>query len=133
MKLTTKSEYTLLLLLELARKKNEVYVDLQTLCKETEVPHKYAEHLFSVLKKQHIVKGKRGSKGGYLLARPAEKISLAEIIRLMDGALAATDTVSDHFYSLTPIAKEKKVLKVFREIRDYVSNKLENITIADLA
>ena len=133
MKLTTKSEYTLLLLLALVRKKNETPVDLEKLCKNTEVPYKYAENLFSLLKKQNIVRGKRGPKGGYQLARPAEEISLAEIIRLMDGPLAATDTVSKYFYSKTPITKEIKLTKVFQEIRDFVSNKLENLSIADLA
>ena len=133
MKLTTKSEYTLLLLLALARKVKETPVDLERLCKESEVPYKYAEQLFSVLKKQNIVKGKRGPQGGYLLARPPEEISLAEIVRLMDGPLAATDTVSTHFYSKTPINKEVKLTQVFQEIRDFVSDKLENLSIADLA
>jgi len=67
------------------------------------------------------------------LAKPASEVSVAEIIRLMDGALAATDSVSKYFYSDTPLAKEQKIMDVFKEIRDYISNRLEALTLADLA
>jgi len=130
--MTTKSEYSLLLLLALARKSNEFPVDLETLCEETGAPLKYAEHLFSALKSHNVVKSKRGPKGGYLFARTPASISVAEIIRLMDGALAPTEAVSKYFYTETPIYKEKKLLKVFQDIRDYISNTLEGLTIEDL-
>lgn len=135
MKLTTKSEYTLLLLIGLARKEqmNETAapVHLDILCRENNVPVKYAELLFSSLKKGHIVKAKRGSSGGYLLARPASEISIAEIIRLMDGALAPTESVSHFFYSDTPLTRETKLLSVFQDIRDYIANRLENLYLSD--
>jgi Rrf2 family transcriptional regulator, cysteine metabolism repressor len=60
------------------------------------------------------------------------KITLAEVIRLFDGALAPTESVSKYFYESTPIEKEKSLLKVFKNIRDYVSEKLEHTTIADV-
>jgi Rrf2 family protein len=74
----------------------------------------------------------KGQKGGYSLAKDPEDISLAEVIRLFDGALAPTESVSENFYESTPIEKEKKLTKVFKDIRDYVSNKLEKTTIADV-
>ena len=132
MKLTTKSEYSLLLILSLARKKEEWPVHLELLCDETGVPFKYAENLFSILKRHRIVLSKRGAHGGYQLARGANTISIAEIIRLMDGALAPTEAVSRYFFSPTPIEKEKKLLSVFRDIRDHISSKLENLTIKDV-
>jgi Rrf2 family protein len=132
MKLTTKSEYSLLLIISLARRQNQPPINLEKLCEENNVPYKYAEHLFSILKRAGIVKARRGSSGGYILGRSPEKISVAEIIRLMDGALAPTEAVSKYFYSETPIEKEKKLIAVFRDIRDYVSNKLEKLTIRDL-
>jgi Rrf2 family cysteine metabolism transcriptional repressor len=66
------------------------------------------------------------------LAKPASKINVAEIIRLMDGALAPTESVSRFFFSDTPLSREKKIIRVFKEIRDYISNKLENVTLVDL-
>ena len=66
------------------------------------------------------------------MAKPASQISIAEIIRLMDGALAATESVSKYFFADTPLGREKKLIKVFKEIRDHISNKLEAVTLADL-
>jgi DNA-binding IscR family transcriptional regulator len=68
---------------------------------------------------------------GYRLAKPAQSVSLAEIIRLFDGALAPTESVSEYFYAPTPVEKEKSLIRVFRQIRDYVSDTLEQTTIAD--
>jgi len=57
---------------------------------------------------------------------------LSEIIRLFDGALAPTESASKYFYEPTPIEKEKKLLKLFKGLRDYISNKLEGTTLADM-
>jgi len=85
-----------------------------------------------ILRQSGYVKTKRGTQGGYKLAKPASKITLAEIIRLMDGALAPTESVSKYFFSDTPLSKEKKIINIFQELRDYISNRLESITLKDL-
>ena len=97
-----------------------------------DISKKYLEQLFLVLKQNRYLKTKRGATGGYTLAKPASQISIAEIIRLMDGALAPTESVSKFFYSDTPLSSEKKIIKVFQEIRDYISDKLENLMLSDL-
>lgn len=132
MKLTTKSEYSLLALIYIARHENERFVKIDDICQEYEISKKYLEHLFFVLKRNRYLKTKRGASGGYQLGKPADKISLAEIIRLMDGALAPTESVSQYFFSHTPLEKEEKVLFVLKDIRDMISDKLESISIADL-
>ena len=73
-----------------------------------------------------------GSRGGYQLAKPAEAVTLAEIVRLFDGALAPTESTSKYFYKPSPIEKERRLLRLFREIRYLVSNHLEAATIADM-
>ena len=85
-----------------------------------------------ILKQNRLVKAKRGPNGGYQLARPANKISVAEIVRIMDGALAPTESVSKYFFNITAISKEKKILKVLADIRDHISNKLEKLTLSKL-
>lgn len=132
MKLTTKSEYSILALIYMARNKKNGFMKIDEICSKCDIPKKYLELLFSILRQNRYVKTRRGTRGGYKLAKPASKISVAEIIRLMDGALAATESVSRYFFSDTPLAKEKKIIKVFKEIRDYISNKLETVTLADL-
>jgi len=132
MKLTTKSEYSILALIYLARSKKKDFVKTEEICSECDIPKKYLELLFLTLRQGGYIKTRRGTSGGCKLARPASKINVAEIIRLMDGALAPTESVSRFFYSDTPLSREKKVIKVFKEIRDYISNKLEKVTLADL-
>ena len=132
MKLTTKSEYSILALIYMARNENNSFMKIDEICSNCDIPKKYLELLFMILRQDGYIRTKRGSSGGYKLSRPAAKISVAEIIRVMDGALAATESVSRYFYSDTPLGKEKKVIKVFKEIRDYISKKLEAVTLADL-
>ena len=134
MKLTTKSEYSLLALVYLARQtqKKKEFVKIEEICAAYDISKKYLEQLFFILKQNRYLKTRRGSAGGYALAQSATKISLAAIIRLMDGALAPTESVSRYFFAPTPLEKEKKILGVFKEIRDYISNRLEKLTLADL-
>ncbi len=132
MKLSTKSEYSLLALIYLARHQDQGFVKISDICDNYGISKKYLELLLSVLKQNKYIKAKRGTDGGYMLAKPANTICLAEIIRLMDGALAATESVSKFFYSETPLMQESGVISIFKEIRDLISNKLENIFLSDL-
>ena len=133
MKLTTKSEYSLLALVYVARHQQEGFIKIERICSHYEIPKKYLEQLFTTLKQNRYLKTRRGAAGGYALARPANAISMAEIIRLMDGALAPTESVSKYFFSDTPLSKESHVTNILREIRDYVAEKLESVRLSDLA
>ena len=132
MKLTTRSEYGLLALIYLARHEGEGYISIETIAKAQGIPPKFLEQLMLALKRARFLKSVKGQKGGYQLAKKPNQISLAEVIRLFDGALAPTESVSENFYESTPIEKEKRLTKVFKDIRDYISNKLEKKTIADV-
>jgi Rrf2 family cysteine metabolism transcriptional repressor len=132
MKLTTKSEYSILALIYMARHAKNGFIKTEEICSRCDMPKKYLELLFLTLRQGGYIKTRRGSGGGCKLAKPASKINVAEIIRLMDGALAPTESVSRFFFSDTPLSREKKIIRVFKEIRDYISNKLENVTLVDL-
>jgi Rrf2 family cysteine metabolism transcriptional repressor len=132
MKLTSRSEYALLALVYLARRKTAGYVSVETIAEAQTIPQKFLEQIMLALKHAKYVKSVKGQHGGYCLAKPANQISLAEVIRLFDGALAPTESVSRYFYESTPIEKEKHLIKVFRDIRDYVADKMESTTIADV-
>ncbi len=133
MKLTARSEYALLALVYLARQKTEEFVSVDTIARAQEIPPKFLEQLMLALKRAHFLRSSKGQRGGYALAKDPGEITLAEVIRLFDGALAPTESVSENFYEHTPIEKEKKLVKVFKDVRDYVSQKLEKTTIADVA
>lgn len=132
MRLTTKSEYSLLALIYIARHEKNVFIKIEGICSKYNISKKYLEQLLLILKRNQYIKTKRGASGGYSLAKPATEIGIAQIIRLMDGALAPTESVSKYFFSHTPLESEKKVMKVLKEIRDYVSNKLEKLKLSDL-
>ncbi len=133
MKLTRRSEYALLALIHLARAEGKGFVNVAAMAEAQGLPGKFLEQLLIALKRGGLVKSQKGPHGGYRLARSAGKISLAEVIRLLDGALAPTESVSTYFYESTPVEREKRLLRVFKEIRDFVSSKLEKTTLADVS
>jgi Rrf2 family protein len=133
MKLTTRSEYALLAMIYLARHQTDgEYISIETIAKAQGIPPKFLEQLMLALKRARFLFSSKGQHGGYALAKAPQEISLAEIIRLFDGALAPTESVSENYYEPTPIEKEKSLVTVFRDIRDHISNKLETTTIADI-
>jgi len=133
MKLTSRSEYALLALVYLNRHDDDGLVSVETIALAQGIPAKYLEQILLALKRAKYLRSSKGQHGGFRLAKPANKISLAEVIRLFDGALAPTESVSEYFYESTPIEKEKSLVRVFKEIRDYVSDKLEHTTLADVS
>ena len=133
MKLTTRSEYGLLALVHLARCERDAVVRAQDIAEAQRIPQRFLEQILLVLNRAGYVKSQKGQKGGYRLAKAPREITLAEVIRLFDGALAPTESVSQYFYEATPVEREKKLLGVFRQIRDLVANKLEKTTLADVA
>ena len=133
MRLTTRSEYALLALVHLGRQSPDEFLSVQAIASSQGIPPKFLEQILLTLKRARHVRSQRGRRSGYCLARPAGRISLAEIVRLFDGPLAPTDSASKHFYEPTPIERERKLLRVFRQIRDHVSDTLESTTIADVS
>jgi Rrf2 family transcriptional regulator, cysteine metabolism repressor len=132
MKLTSRSEYALLALVFLARHEKDGFISVETIAQAQTIPPKFLEQILLALKRAKYLHSIKGQKGGYRLGKPAGNISLAEIIRLFDGALAPTESVSINFYEPTPIEKEQQLIQVFMDIRNYTSNKLETTSIADV-
>ena len=132
MKLTSRCEYALLALVYLARQQKEDYFSVANISSVQHIPEKFLEQILLTLKRAKYLRSLKGNKGGYALAKPAKEITLAEIIRLFDGALAPTESVSTYFYEPTPIEKEKNLISIFKDIRDYIATKLEKTTLADI-
>ena len=131
MKLSCRSEYALLALVYLARHQNGRYISVQTIAAAQEIPPKFLEQILLTLRLARYLLSSKGKHGGFRLAKSPDKIHLAEIIRLFDGALAPTESVSKYFYDHSPIEREPGLLVVFQEIRDYIAEKMENTTLAD--
>lgn len=132
MRLSKKSEYACLALIDLSRNYDNGPVKILDISIRNNIPKKYLEQILLILKGSCYVKSIRGAEGGYKLAKHPSQITLAEIIRFIDGPLAPVESVSTYFYEQTPIEQSEKLIEVFKDIRDYISNKLEGITFEDL-
>jgi Rrf2 family protein len=132
MKLTARSEYALLAVVHIARANSEQNISADSIAQAQKIPPKFLEQILLSLRRARILQSSQGQHGGYKLARPASEITLAEIVRIFDGALAPTESVSENFYEKTPIEKEAGLIRVFKDIRDYTSNRLEHTSIADV-
>ena len=132
MKLSSKAEYACLAMIDLTEQYEQGLCTIGDIAARKNIPKKFLEQILLVLKRSGYVRSRKGSEGGYRLAKAPGKICVAEIVRLMDGALAPVESVSKYFYEPTPIEKSKALIKVFRDIRDYIAVKLEKTTFADL-
>ena len=132
MKLSSRSEYALLALVFLARSKKDAFIKAEAIATAQNIPLKFLEQILLALKRASFLKSAKGREGGYRLGKSPEDITIAEVIRLFDGALAPTESASRYFYGSTPIEKERKLLRLFREIRDLVARKLEATSLADM-
>lgn len=132
MKLSAKSEYACLALLYLSENYNKGLYTIADIAKHKKIPKKFLEQILLILKRGGYVNSRKGSIGGYKLAKSPDNITVAEIIRLMDGALAPVDSVSKYFYEPSPIEESKELIDLFRGIRDFVSDKLESTNFSNL-
>ena len=132
MKLSLKSEYACLALIDLAQHFKKGLRTTAQIAEKQEIPKKFLEQILLAIKNGGYLQSSKGKGGGYWLVKDPKKITLAEIIRLMDGSLAPITSVSKNFYKPSPILKHKPLLRVFQDIRDYTANKLEKTTFGKL-
>ncbi len=132
MRLSTKSEYAFLALIDLAANYNGGYLKIAEIVAKRSIPRKYLEQIMLQLKGGGYVKSRMGPDGGFKLGRPPGEITLAEVARLLDGALAPVLSVSEHFYDSTPVEQSAELIAIFSDIRKYVVEKLERTTLQDL-
>lgn len=87
MKISTKGLYGLKALVDLAINSTEEVVTLKSICERQGISERYLEQIFSLLRKNGIVKGRKGSQGGYVLSVNPEKITLGDILKDLEGEL----------------------------------------------
>jgi Rrf2 family protein len=132
MKLSRKCEYACLAMIELSKNKTDNFVKIEAISQSWNIPRKFLEQILIVLKNAGYVYSRKGADGGYKLAKESSKITLAEIIRLIDGALAPVESVSKYFYETSPVEKHPGFINIMKDIRDYIANKLEKTTFNDI-
>lgn len=91
MRLTTKGRFAVTAMVDLAQRGGKGPVTLSAISERQRISLSYLEQLFAKLRKNNIVASVRGPGGGYCLARPANKITIAEIVLAVDESLDATN------------------------------------------
>ncbi len=90
MRLTAKSEYGLLAMIDLACRAQDGPVSAREVSERQAVPPKYLEQLFVALRKAGLVSAVRGARGGFVLDRPAAEITVLDIVEALEGPLKPT-------------------------------------------
>jgi Rrf2 family transcriptional regulator, cysteine metabolism repressor len=114
LRLTVKSEYACLALIDLAEHYNKGLCRISEIATRKKIPKKYLEQILLTLNRGGYVSSRKEAEGGYRLAKAPDQIAVAEVIRLMDGALAPVYSVSEYFYEPTPIERSEKLLRIFK-------------------
>lgn len=132
MKISQKGLYALQAAMMLARRYNQGAIRIRDIAYEENLPEKFLELILLELKNARIVESARGAKGGYQLRRPPSEIALAEIIRLIDGALAPFGDAEQLRSLIDRDAEHRALYQVFLDVRDAAARILENTTLADI-
>src|SRR5499427_5516056 len=134
MKLSLRGEYALRALLVLGLNYGEAVTRIGTISEQQNIPKRFLEQILNDLKAAGLVQSRRGVAGGYRLARPPEKITLASVVRHIEGALAPVSCVSEKFYEKCSCPDESRcaIRSVMKEIRAAVVQIAERVTVAEL-
>jgi len=130
MKLSTRSRYGTRLLLDMAQNYQEGPLHLTSIANRQGISVKYLEQIIIPLKKAHYVSSVRGPKGGHVLARPPEQITVGEIVALLEDGVNLVEC-SDH-PEVCDRSENCVTRHIWREAARAMFAKLNSITLADL-
>lgn len=132
MRLSTKGEYASRAMLELSVRYDEGPLHGHEISKAQMIPQGFLEQILLQLKRAGYLKSRKGRSGGYQLSKPPSKITVAEVIRVMDGPLAPIDCVSVMAHEPCPMEGTCGLRWLWKEVRDSVAEILERTTFAEL-
>src|ERR671937_456233 len=125
-----KADYAVRAALELAAAPDGEPVKGEQLAESQQIPLQFLEHILLELKHARLVRAKRGARGGYWLARPSDQITLADVIRAVEGPLA---NIQDSAPEDTKYPGNAEQLReVWVAVRANLRAVLENVSLADL-
>jgi Rrf2 family protein len=148
MMFSTKAEYGVRAMVELARRAGESpdgvesVVPLAEIAEHDGMPLAYLEHLVARLRKAGLVDSRRGSRGGYMLARPAEQITMAEVVEALEGSIAPIECISQGEDGSVVCSRESgragpdshvcPTKLLWTRVRGSIVRTLQDTTLADL-
>ncbi len=123
MKISKKAEYALRAVLAMSRSTPGTVFSIQSLALEEHIPLKFLEQILLIMRKGGILNSRRGAGGGYTMAKAAARITLGEILELVDGPLEVLVGDSNVSSGLTT---------VFADLKTQIGDWLSTMTMADI-
>ena len=127
LKISTKGQYALLIMTELAEQNSDTFIPLKLLAHRHNLSSKYMEQILIQLSKSGLVVGLRGNNGGYKLSRPAGQYTVGEILRAMEGDLNPKS--SNESNTVSSVGNDD----FWREFNDVINNYVDSNTLEKLA
>ncbi len=132
MRLSTKGEYASRAMLELSLRYEDGPLHIREISEAQRIPIRFLAQILLLLKRAGYLKSRKGHLGGYALSRPPSTITVAEVIRVMDGPLAPIDCVSVMAHETCPMEGTCGLRWLWKDVRDAVAGIMEKTTFADL-
>lgn len=129
MKLSTRGRYGLRAVTYLALNQQNGYVSVSEIAEKLSLPENYLEQLIRLLKKNDLVKSTRGAKGGYKLNGDIDKITVGDVLRVLEGEITASDCVSN---KACGDSAKCEAYFVFTKIDEAINDAVNSITIKDM-
>jgi Rrf2 family protein len=131
MRITAKADYAVRATCELAARAGQGPVKGDVIAAAQGIPLKFLENILGELKHAGLVRSQRGAEGGYWLARPADEISIADVIRAVEGPLASVRGEAPESVKYRGAAES--LGKLWVAVRANLRAVLEETTVADVA
>ena len=133
--LSQRAKYGLKALLYMADHAGEKGVRGMDISAAETIPKKFLDIILLELKAEDLITSKKGKQGGYQLARSPERISVGQVIRILDGPLAPVSCVSRTAYKRCADCRDENACRIRRimgQVRDAIADILDNTSLADM-
>jgi Rrf2 family protein len=129
-RVSAKTDYAIRAALELAAAPDDKPVKGERIATAQAIPLRFLENILMQLRHAGLVESRRGADGGYRLARPADEVKLADVIRAIDGPLAGVSGVRPESLTFSGVAEPMR--EVWIAVRASLRSVLEGVTLADV-
>src|SRR5579862_7784760 len=138
MMFSTRAEYGVRVMVDLARRGGPDPVPLAEIAEVEGLPLAYLEHLVARLRRAGLIESRRGARGGYLLARDAADITMAEVVEALEGSIAPIECISSDADGTIRCSRESDPAHVcttkllWTRVRGAIVHTLNETTLAEL-
>jgi Rrf2 family transcriptional regulator, cysteine metabolism repressor len=124
MNISVKGDYALHAILDLALRSKSDPIKIADIAKRQKIPQKFLELILATLKQGGFVESRRGAEGGYLLARPADVLTVGEVLRFIEGGRSGRTAKA---------ADTDPFSEMWRQVDESISRVLDHTTFAEIA